>query len=101
MTIQAQFKLDYPGFSLDVNLDLPGQGVTALFGPSGCGKTTLLRCMAGLERAGRGQLMVNGETWQSDTLFMPTHQRPLACGATCSTASRVSLKRSAALTLTM
>ena len=77
MTIQAQFKLDYPGFSLDVNLDLPGQGVTALFGPSGCGKTTLLRCMAGLERAGRGRLMVNGETWQSDTLFMPTHQRPM------------------------
>ena len=77
MTIQAQFKLDYPDFSLDVNLDLPGQGVTALFGPSGCGKTTLLRCMAGLERAGRGRLMVNGETWQSDKLFMPTHQRPL------------------------
>jgi len=77
MSIQAQFKLDYPGFTLDVELDLPGQGVTALFGPSGCGKTTLLRCVAGLERAGRGHLMVKGETWQSDSLFLPTHQRPL------------------------
>ncbi|MDO8286200.1 MAG: molybdenum ABC transporter ATP-binding protein [Rhodoferax sp.] len=77
MTIQAQFKLDFPGFTLDVGLDLPGQGVTALFGPSGCGKTTLLRCVAGLERAGRGHLLVNGETWQSDSLFLPTHQRPL------------------------
>ena len=77
MSIQAQFTLDYPGFRLDVELDLPGQGVTALFGPSGCGKTTLLRCMAGLERSGRGHHVVNGETWQSNTLFMPTHQRPL------------------------
>lgn len=77
MSIQARFKLDYPGFALNVDMDLPGQGVTALFGPSGCGKTTVLRCMAGLTRASRGQLIVNGETWQNDTLFMPTHQRPV------------------------
>jgi molybdate transport system permease protein len=30
---------------------LPARGVTALFGPSGCGKTTVLRALAGLERA--------------------------------------------------
>jgi molybdate transport system ATP-binding protein len=77
MSIQAQFQLSYPGFALDVNLELPGQGVSALFGPSGCGKTTLLRCMAGLSRAKQGQLTVNGETWQDDTTFMPVHQRPL------------------------
>jgi molybdate transport system ATP-binding protein len=77
MSIQAQFKLSYPGFLLDVNLNLPGQGVTALFGPSGCGKTSVLRCMAGLTRANQGQLSVNGETWQSEKLFMPTHQRPV------------------------
>jgi ATP-dependent protease Clp ATPase subunit len=39
------------GFTLDVDLALPARGVTALFGPSGCGKTTLLRALAGLERA--------------------------------------------------
>ena len=33
--IQAHFRLAWPGFTLDVNLDLPGQGVTALFGHSG------------------------------------------------------------------
>ena len=77
MSIQARFKLSYPGFMLDVDLDLPGKGVTALYGPSGCGKTSVLRCMAGLTRTPVGQLTVNGEVWQSDALFMPTHQRPL------------------------
>ena len=76
MSILAQFKLSYPGFTLDVDLNLPGQGVTALFGPSGCGKTSMLRCMAGLTRASQGHLSVNGEIWQNDKLFIPTHQRP-------------------------
>ena len=76
MSVAARFALAWPDFALDVDLDLPGSGVTALFGQSGCGKTTLLRCMAGLER-GIGRLDVNGETWQDDTRFIPTHRRPL------------------------
>jgi molybdate transport system ATP-binding protein len=79
--IQARFKLDWPGFTLDVDLNLPARGVTALFGHSGSGKTTLLRCIAGLERATQGRLVVNGEVWQDDTdsagAWLPTHQRPL------------------------
>ncbi len=75
-SIRARFRLDWPGFVLDVDLALPGRGVTALFGPSGSGKTTVLRCMAGLERA-RGSLTVNGVTWQDATTFLPTHRRPL------------------------
>lgn len=77
--IQARFRLDYADFSLDVDLQLPGRGVTALFGHSGSGKTTLLRCVAGLERASDGQLTVNGERWQNSaqSVFVPPHRRPI------------------------
>jgi len=76
--IDLRLHLPRPDFTLDVTLPLPARGVTALFGPSGCGKTTLLRAMAGLERAA-GHLRVAGEAWQDDAtgLFVPTHQRPL------------------------
>lgn len=77
MSIHARFHLKHAGFSLDVDLELPGQGVTALFGPSGSGKTTLLRCVAGLERVPGGFLSVNGDAWQDGQLFLPTHHRPL------------------------
>ncbi len=45
------------GIDLDVQ---PGQ-VTCLIGPSGSGKSTLLRCMAFLEEATDGSILVNGE----------------------------------------
>jgi molybdate transport system ATP-binding protein len=77
--IEARFKVDYSGFGLDVDLQIPGRGVTALFGESGSGKTTCLRCVAGLERASHGYLRVNGELWQdsAEGFFLPTHQRAL------------------------
>ncbi|MFT3850362.1 MAG: molybdenum ABC transporter ATP-binding protein [Propionivibrio sp.] len=75
--IEACFRIDWPGFTLDVDLTLPARGVTALFGHSGSGKTTLLRCIAGLERASRGRLAVDGEIWQDDARWLPTHRRPL------------------------
>ena len=75
--IDARFRLDRPGFSLDVDLALPGRGITALFGHSGAGKTTLLRCIAGLERAPQGRLVVDGEVWQDTERWVPTHKRPI------------------------
>ena len=80
--LQMRFKLSYPGFALDVDLDLAGRGVTALFGPSGSGKTSCLRAIAGLARCdpdSKAYLAVNGEVWQDDTqeLFVPVHQRAL------------------------
>ncbi len=45
----------------DVSLNFPAGELTALLGPSGCGKTTLLRIIAGLEQADRGQVLLDGE----------------------------------------
>ena len=77
--IQARFRLQYPNFALDVDLRLPGHGVTALFGHSGSGKTTLLRCIAGLERASEAYLTVNGEHWQdsAQSLLLAPHRRAI------------------------
>lgn len=73
--IEARLQVARQGFALDVDLRLPGQGVTALFGPSGSGKTTLLRCLAGLERAPRGRVVVAGAVWQDEGTFLPPHRR--------------------------
>lgn len=77
--IRAIFRVDRSDFALDVDLTLPGTGVTALFGHSGSGKTTCLRAMAGLERAPGGYFALGDEIWQDDArgLFLPTHKRPL------------------------
>ena len=77
--IKAVFKRVLGDFKLNVDLLLPGRGVTAIFGPSGSGKTTLLRSIAGLERAPGGYLAVNGDVWQDDAMgiFKPVHQRSL------------------------
>lgn len=75
--IQARFACHFGAFTLDVDLNLPGSGLTALFGHSGCGKTTLLRCMAGLQTAD-GTMWVNGDEWQGERVNRPVHQRPLA-----------------------
>lgn len=76
--IQVRLQLQRAAFQLQVDLQLPGHGVTALFGPSGCGKTSCLRSIAGLERA-QGRVTVNGERWQDDDSghWLPTHQRAL------------------------
>lgn len=55
----------------DVTLDFAEGELTALLGPSGCGKTTLLRVIAGLERADRGQVLLEGQ----DATGQPVRQR--------------------------
>jgi len=75
--IHARFRVEHPEFALDVDLRLPGRGVSALFGHSGSGKTSCLRCFAGLDRPLEGYLQVNGELWQDSAqgYFLPAHKR--------------------------
>ena len=55
----------------DVTLDFPAGELVALLGPSGCGKTTLLRIIAGLEQADRGDVFLEG----IDASGMPVRER--------------------------
>lgn len=75
--IRARLRIERGGFVLDVDLSLPGRGVSALFGPSGSGKTTVLRAIAGLERAPGGLVVAGDEVWQDDAagVFVPTFKR--------------------------
>ena len=76
--IEARLRLSRPGFALELDLALPASGVSAVFGPSGCGKTTLLRALAGLERAA-GRVALGSEVWQDDAqgIWRAPHQREL------------------------
>jgi len=44
----------------DVTVDVPAGRFVSILGPSGCGKSTFLRCVAGLEPIGSGELSVDG-----------------------------------------
>src|SRR5262245_63158851 len=55
-----------------------GEMVT-LLGPSGCGKTTTLRCVAGLEKANGGRIVIGNRPVVDVAagVFVPPHQRNL------------------------
>ncbi len=48
-----------------VSLAFPKKGFVSILGPSGCGKTTLLNIVGGLDRASRGELIVDGRSTSS------------------------------------
>lgn len=77
--VKVAFALTRGDFSMQLELALPGQGVSALFGHSGSGKTTILRAIAGLERHANGRIEVDGELWQDEArqLFVPPHRRSI------------------------
>lgn len=62
---------------LNLDTQLPAEGVTAIYGPSGSGKTTLLRCIAGLTQAPNARVIFKDQVWQSGSSFLPTHKRPI------------------------
>lgn len=58
-----------------IDLNVEAGTVVALLGPSGCGKTTLLRTLAGLERADAGTIRVGGELVDSPSGHRPPERR--------------------------
>ncbi|MEY3771424.1 MAG: Sulfate/thiosulfate import ATP-binding protein CysA, partial [Pseudomonadota bacterium] len=77
--LHLQVNLNRKEFQLDVDLQLPEQGITAIFGPSGSGKTSLLRAVAGLEKIRQGRIQVGTSIWLDtpQKICIPTWQRPL------------------------
>ncbi len=78
--LSAEFEKHFPGGPLiQVKLQVPTDhfSITVLFGPSGSGKTTVLRCLAGLDRPGRGRIRFEEETWfdAAQAIFLSTQRR--------------------------
>lgn len=51
----------------NINLELPEQGMVAVFGRSGCGKTTLLNAVGGLDRIATGSIELFGQDIRKNT----------------------------------
>lgn len=71
-------KLEAVSFAYDstiilnsLNLEVPRGEILVILGPSGCGKTTLLRLIAGLERAQSGRILFDGHMMNA----VSVHQR--------------------------
>lgn len=59
----------------DLDLEVAPGELHTVVGPSGCGKTTLLRLIAGLERAPQGEIHVNGKQVAGERLHLQPEQR--------------------------
>lgn len=58
-----------------LDLCVPAGGLTAVLGRSGGGKTTLLRLIAGLERADSGRISIGGAVVCDETVHRPPERR--------------------------
>ncbi|MBA4256222.1 MAG: ABC transporter ATP-binding protein [Polaromonas sp.] len=75
----AQLSIHYPGASAPavdgVTLGLAAGEIGVLIGPSGCGKTTLLRAVAGLERATAGSIAMARQVVSAPDTHVPAELR--------------------------
>jgi iron(III) transport system ATP-binding protein len=58
-----------------MNLNVPAGSLTAVLGLSGCGKTTLLRVIAGFERAEQGRVSLGSRVLDDEHTYVPPERR--------------------------
>ncbi|WP_417250025.1 molybdenum ABC transporter ATP-binding protein [Celeribacter sp.] len=76
MTLSVRLKHQFDAFELDVAFEAP-RGITVLFGRSGAGKSTIVRAVAGLERAREAEVVLSGKTLEDTSrgIRLPAHKR--------------------------
>ncbi len=62
-------------FVLAVDLEIPLEGISAVYGKSGTGKTSLFRAISGLDRHRDSTIKFGDIFWQSHEVFLPVHKR--------------------------
>ncbi|AHG21652.1 molybdate transporter ATP-binding protein [Chania multitudinisentens RB-25] len=75
--LELDFSQRLGDLNLNVQANLPAQGITAIFGLSGAGKTSLINAIGGLTRLQQGRIVLNGRTL-ADTangIFLPPEKR--------------------------
>jgi iron(III) transport system ATP-binding protein len=61
----------------NLDLEVPTGSLTAVLGPSGCGKTTLLRLLAGFERADGGSIRLGSRVLCDAGTHLPPERRAI------------------------
>jgi molybdate transport system ATP-binding protein len=79
VSLEAAVGLRKGTLELDVELDVPGDGVVVLLGPNAAGKTTLLRALAGLVPLERGRVVLDGVVLEDPAagVRVPTERRSI------------------------
>ncbi|WP_321284471.1 molybdenum ABC transporter ATP-binding protein ModC [uncultured Vibrio sp.] len=79
MSIKVKFKQSLGETYFDINLELPCNGISALFGRSGAGKTTLINVISGLVTPTQGKVTIGEHVlYDSDeSINLPTHKRKI------------------------
>lgn len=75
--LQINVKKQLGNLNLDVNLQIPARGVTALFGLSGSGKSSLINLVSGLVHPDEGAILLNQRILvdKATNICIPAYQR--------------------------